>query len=108
MSGLVAYSIDDSESWMIRNSIFYWMLDRLSDDASESLAPKLREVSDNNLGVLWLDELDESELRELSRLAHGLPTIARRELPDTSQREGIALRCEELATFIDAGSERRR
>ncbi|NCT91833.1 hypothetical protein GXB85_12845 [Cellulomonas sp. APG4] len=104
----MAYSIGDDESWMIRNSIFYWMLDRLADDANEAVAPKLREVSDNNLGALWLDEFDESELTELSRLAHALPSIARRELPETSEREGIALRFEELAAFIDAGGERRR
>lgn len=105
MSGLFAYSNRDEAAWMIRNSVFYWMLDRLSQDASERLSSKLREISDNNLGVLWLDELARSEVGELSRLLRELPGIARRELPVTPQREGIALRFEELSALVDADRE---
>lgn len=100
MAGLVYFP--DARGWTTGGSTFYWMIDRLAVDASESLAAHLREISDNYLGSLEVEDLDADQLAELARLLRSLGEVARRELPDTPGREPIAQQAEELSAMFDA------
>lgn len=100
MAGLVYFP--DGRDWTSSSWVFYWMLDRLAVDASEPLAAHLREISDNHLGSLEVEDLDADQLAELARLLRSLGEVARRELPDTPGREPIAQQAEELSAMFDA------
>jgi hypothetical protein len=96
--------LPDGRDWNASSSVFYWMVDRLAQAASEPLAGALREVSVNNLGCLDLEDLPADQLAELTELVRDLPAVARLELPDTADREVIAGQLAELAGLV-SGAE---
>lgn len=104
MAGLVL--MPDGRDWTSSSSVFYWMLDTVAPVASQPLAGQLRLVSDNNLGAIDLGDLGPEQLAELRRILRGLGEVARRELPDTTGRELITQRAEELSAMVNTSLPR--
>ncbi len=102
MAGLVL--LPDGREWNASSSVFYWTLEALAQRAEHpGLVRGLREVADNNLGALDLEEMPADQLAELVRLAQRLPDVGRTELPDTSAREEIVSQLTELAELLAEG-----
>lgn len=99
MAGLVF--LPDGRDWNASSSVFYWMLDTLAARAQDpALVAELREVSDNNLGALDLEDMPPARLAELTALIDQLPAIGTAELPDTPARPVIVEQFVELAQML--------
>ena len=102
MSG--TFFLPDGELWSASSSVFYWMVDAMAEHALiPELAARLREISDENLGSLEINDFPTSNRTELVALIRDLPSIARAELPLTEHRDAVINKVESLARAL-AGS----
>lgn len=96
MAGIVF--ISDGRNWSASSSVFYWAVDALAERArDDDLAERLREISEHNLGSLDLNHLSQDQRVELTALVRDLPAVARADLPESSEREAVIGRINELA-----------
>ncbi len=99
MGGIVF--VTDERRWSVSTSVFYWAIDALADLVqNQGLAAQLREVSEENLGSIDVEELSEVDRRDLGGAANRLPDVARATLPRSEEREVVIGQIERLAALL--------
>lgn len=87
-------------TWSTSSGIFYWVVDTLAAVVTdETLAQRLREVSEYNLGAVDLEKLDARERAELMRAIARLTEVAERTLPESEGRAGVLAQIADLAAL---------
>jgi hypothetical protein len=87
-------------------SVFYWAIDALAARVQNpDLATRLREISEYNLGSLNVGSLNvgslpDAEQHDLATAVRELPTIARAELPASSEREAVITQIGQLVSLF--------
>jgi hypothetical protein len=86
MAALLRFGPD--RVWTSRGGLFDWTLEYLIDRLSDQdAAAELQEIVDNNLAVLWVDDLPLETQKEIAaHLRTGLLDAAERELPDSEYK----------------------
>ncbi|MEV0901748.1 hypothetical protein [Actinoplanes sp. NPDC049802] len=97
MAGLLVLRPD--LDWNVSGGLFYWTVEFLADRMSDpEAAAYLREISDENLGSLWLSELSPSARAEAVELLRDhLVDAADRELPGGKGKTAVLGLLRELA-----------
>jgi hypothetical protein len=96
MAGLIL--LKPGVDWEATGGLFDWTLEylipRLSD---QDAVQRLREVVDNNLGSLWINELSPQAQQEIvTQLRRGLVAAAESELPDSDRKADAIRHLQEL------------
>jgi hypothetical protein len=99
MAGLIVLKPD--LDWIATGGLFDWtiefLIQRLDD---ESAAQRLREIVDNNLGSLWINEFAPlTQLKIIQCLRDELIPAAEKTLPDTEHKADAVQHLRELATL---------
>jgi hypothetical protein len=99
MAGIVLTT--DGRDWGVSSSAFYWAIDALAARVQNpDLATRLREISEYNLGSLNVGSLPDAEQHDLATAVRELPTIARAELPASSEREAVITQIGQLVSLF--------
>jgi hypothetical protein len=96
MAGLIL--LKPGVDWEATGGLFDWTLEFLMPRLSDKDAvQRLREVVDNNLGSLWLNELSPQAQQEIvNQLRKGLIAAAESELPETDRKADAIRHLQEL------------
>ncbi len=93
----------DGRSWGARSSVFYWAIETLSEQVNDpELAAQLREISDENLGLLDVADLSPARQQDFIAAVRRLPDIARATLPQSDGRVYVIGWIDELAHLFPA------
>ncbi|GLY33111.1 hypothetical protein [Kineosporia sp. NBRC 101731] len=91
--------LPDGRDWDVRSGIFFWALDTLAEQVQDQdLASWLRELSENNVGLLDVKQLSKAQQQDFAISAQRLPSLARTALPEAG--ESFYDRMEELAALV--------
>lgn len=103
MSGTVELA---GTRWWVSSGVFYWAIDTAAERAGDAdAAAALREVSDDNLGWLAVDDLAPGVREAVLGAFVSLPEVAERDIPLTPARDDVLAQVRELAELAAAAAQ---